>query len=339
MAHRSDRRGDAPIESLAIKAVQRRLVPHARIPYWPGAMHAPHRGRRYVCSPITVRSRHHAKRLAKGVQIRHHATRLAKGVQKRLAKGVQIRLSSGPSRASSRPPSIPGPSLFIYGISSRHPPRPVSDRVPHRRRGHGEGLQSDRRGTPAGEHPRDGRAGGAARADSRPADSRRRGPRDSPAVLRGVAGRWRGERPAADARAVWDLVPQLRGRRRRDSRGHRTVGVDGVAGVHPGQRRETPRAPRAGPRSPSEYWRRPRCERRGASCEARRRGDAPAHRRGGATRQMAPRRRNPKGAWGLRPQTASHVVADALRHRLLRASCLQLARPTRAAHANTRTDS
>ena len=69
-------------------------------------------------------------------------------------------------------------------------------------------------------------------------------------------------------------------------------------------------------RSPSEYWRRPRCERRGASCEARRRGDAPAHRRGGATRQMAPRRRNPKGAWGLRPQTASHVVADAHRHRL-----------------------
>ena len=149
----------------------------------------------------------------------------------------------------------------------------------------------------------------------------------------------RHNKAAADARAVWDLVPQLRGRRRRDSRGHRTVGVDGVAGVHPGQRRETPRAPRAGPRSPSEYWRRPRCERRGASCEARRRGDAPAHRRGGATRQMAPRRRNPKGAWGLRPQTASHVVADALRHRLLRASCLQLARPTRAAHANTRTDS
>ena len=89
--------------------------------------------------------------------------------------------------------------------------------------------------------------------------------------------------------------------------------------------------------SPSEYWRRPRCERRGASCEARRRGDAPTHRRGGATRQMAPRRRNPKGAWGLRPQTASHVVADALRHRLLRASSPRLARPTRAAHANTRT--
>ncbi len=91
------------------------------------------------------------------------------------------------------------------------------------------------------------------------------------------------------------------------------------------------------PRRPSEYSRRPRCERRGASCQARRRGDAPAHRRGGATRQMARRRRNPQGAWGLRPQTASHVVADAPRHRLLRASCLRLARPTRAAHANTRT--
>ena len=43
---------------------------------------------------------------------------------------------------------------------------------------------------------------------------------------------WRGcgERPVAEARAVWDLMPQLRGRRRGDSRGNRAVGVDGVPG-------------------------------------------------------------------------------------------------------------
>ena len=35
----------------------------------------------------------------------------------------------------------------------------------------------------------------------------------------------------------------------------------------------------------------------------------------------------------------AQIVADAPRHRLLRAACLRLARPTRAAHANTRTGS
>src|SRR6185436_10142586 len=36
----------------------------------------------------------------------------------------------------------------------------------------------------------------------------------------------------------------------------------------------------------------------------------PEHRGGAATKQTAPRRRNPKGAWGLRPHTASLVVGD-----------------------------
>ena len=44
-----------------------------------------------------------------------------------------------------------------------------------------------------------------------------------------------------------DLVPQLRGGRRGDSRGDRPVGVDGVPRVHSGQRDETPRTPGAGP--------------------------------------------------------------------------------------------
>ena len=42
-----------------------------------------------------------------------------------------------------------------------------------------------------------------------PPDSPCRGERDSAAVLRGVAWRSRGQRPAADARVVRDLVPQL----------------------------------------------------------------------------------------------------------------------------------
>ena len=45
-------------------------------------------------------------------------------------------------------------------------------------------------------------------------------------------GEGAGERPVAEARAVWDLMPQLRGRRRGDSRGNRAVGVDGVPGLH-----------------------------------------------------------------------------------------------------------
>ena len=44
-----------------------------------------------------------------------------------------------------------------------------------------------------------------------------------------------------------DLVPQLRSRRRSDSGGHRAVGVDGVPGVHPGQRGAAPGVPRTGP--------------------------------------------------------------------------------------------
>ena len=55
--------------------------------------------------------------------------------------------------------------------------------------------------------PRDGRVGRPARADSGPPDSPCHGARDSPTVVRGVAWRSRSQRPAADARAVWDLVP------------------------------------------------------------------------------------------------------------------------------------
>ena len=44
-----------------------------------------------------------------------------------------------------------------------------------------------------------------------------------------------------------DLVPQRRSGRRGDSRGDRTVGVDGVPDVHPGQCREAARVPSAGP--------------------------------------------------------------------------------------------
>ena len=58
------------------------------------------------------------------------------------------------------------------------------------------------------------------------------GERDRAAVLRGVAWRSRGQRPAAEARAVRDLVPQLRSRRRGDSGSNRAVGVNGVPGVH-----------------------------------------------------------------------------------------------------------
>ena len=58
-----------------------------------------------------------------------------------------------------------------------------------------------------GSNPGDGRVGRPARADSGPPDSPCHGARDSPTVVRGVAWRSRSQRPAADARAVWDLVP------------------------------------------------------------------------------------------------------------------------------------
>src|SRR5437667_7327311 len=45
-------------------------------------------------------------------------------------------------------------------------------------------------------------------------------------------------------------------------------------------------------------------------------GDVGVHRRGTATTQMRPRRRNPKGAWVLRAIAALLVVDDAHRHRL-----------------------
>jgi len=45
-------------------------------------------------------------------------------------------------------------------------------------------------------------------------------------------------------------------------------------------------------------------------------GDVFVHRRGAATKQMAPRRRNPSGAWGLRAISALLVVDDALWHLL-----------------------
>jgi hypothetical protein len=53
-------------------------------------------------------------------------------------------------------------------------------------------------------------------------------------------------------------------------------------------------------------------------------------RRGAATQQMAPRRRNPSGAGGLRAQASFRLVDDT-EHRLLGAPCLRTARPLRAA--------
>ncbi len=103
------------------------------------------------------------------------------------------------------------------------------------------------RWAPSWQQPRDGRVGRPARADSRAPDSPCHGARDSTAVVRGAAWRSRSQRPVAEARAVWDLVPQLRGGRRGDSRGDRPVGVDGVPRVHSGQRDQTPRTSGAGP--------------------------------------------------------------------------------------------
>src|SRR5207245_9846327 len=64
-------------------------------------------------------------------------------------------------------------------------------------------------------------------------------------------------------------------------------------------------------RSLSGYWDGPRFERRGAGCEAPRRSPLREHRRGAATTETPPRRRNPPGAWGLRAYAASFVVDDA----------------------------
>jgi len=52
--------------------------------------------------------------------------------------------------------------------------------------------------------------------------------------------------------------------------------------------------------------------------DARRRaaGDVFVHHRGAATKQMAPRRRNPAGTWGLRAISTLLVVDDAPWHRL-----------------------
>ena len=80
------------------------------------------------------------------------------------------------------------------------------------------------------------------------------------------------------------------------------------------------------PRSPSEYSRRPRCERRGASCEAQR----------GRWPHAAATRRARLGCGG-RPRSARRRRCAPASTR--RASCLQLTRPTCAAHGNTRTGS
>ena len=68
------------------------------------------------------------------------------------------------------------------------------------------------RRAPSWQQPRDGRVGRPARADSRAPDSPCHGARDSTAVVRGAAWRSRSQRPVAEARAVRDLVPQLRRR-------------------------------------------------------------------------------------------------------------------------------
>lgn len=54
MAHRSDRRGEAPITALALEAVEQRLAPRARISMMARSDRLSGRGRRYVCSLTTV---------------------------------------------------------------------------------------------------------------------------------------------------------------------------------------------------------------------------------------------------------------------------------------------
>ena len=103
------------------------------------------------------------------------------------------------------------------------------------------------RGAPSRQQPWDGGSGGATCADSCAPHSPHRGERDPAAILRGDAWRSGRGRPAAEAGVVRDLLPQLRGRRRGDSRGDRVVEFDGVPWLHPGQRGAAAGVPGAGP--------------------------------------------------------------------------------------------
>ena len=85
-------------------------------------------------------------------------------------------------------------------------------------------------------------------------------------------------------------------------------------------------------RSLSEYEARPRYERRGAKCCGAVTKSISLDRRGTAAQQMAPRRRNPSGAGGLRAQASFRLVDDA-EHRLPRhASPAHRKTPARGAH-------
>ena len=66
-----------------------------------------------------------------------------------------------------------------------------------------------------------------------------------------------------------------------------------------------------GPGSPWCTYRGPRCGAAGADARSRPAGDVGAHRRGPATTQMRPPRRNPKGAWVSRASASLLVVDDA----------------------------
>jgi len=74
-------------------------------------------------------------------------------------------------------------------------------------------------------------------------------------------------------------------------------------------------------------------------CQAARRRRCRVHRRGAPTTQIPPRRRNPKGAWGLRAISALLVVDDV--HGIDSSSRLELASPSpmRATISNSRTGS
>ena len=110
-------------------------------------------------------------------------------------------------------------------------------------------------GPPSWQQPRDGRVGRPARADSRAPGFAMSREREIPLrSYEAPAWRSRSQRPVAAARAVWDLVPQLRGGRRGDSQGDRPIGVDGVPRVHSGQRDETPRSSRSGTSPGRTSW-------------------------------------------------------------------------------------
>ena len=81
------------------------------------------------------------------------------------------------------------------------------------------------------------------RVNSCPPDSSCRGGRDSAAVRTPRCMARARSTTGADAGAIWDA--RAGGRGGGDSRGDRAVGVDRVPDVHPGQRRETARVPRA----------------------------------------------------------------------------------------------